>query len=445
MDMIKMEHKRVSVDALGRMSNDELKRHGYFASEQAELNFNLSPGMIALSSGRPGEDILRKSSLEIQKATHRRFTEELADDCDLLQYGSLQGDPTFRIQMAKFLTRRYQSPVHSDNILCNAGASQGLNFLSTHFFKKGDVVFVEDPTYFLALAAFQHDQQLNVVPVAKEDDGVDTEDLEKKLSEHLGDRQPDDTRPFRSLLYLIPCFHNPTGSCTSSEKMKSIIRMARKYDLLVVCDDVYNVLSWQPADEGSDRKYKCPARLFAFDNPSDPDFKGNVVSNGSVSKFLAPGLRLGWFEASDRIIDLMMKNQYLDSGGSFNHLTGGIVGTMLKMGIVDDHLDFVCNHFKTNVDVMTKVLKEELPPGVKFSTPEGGYFFWLELPKSVDVAKLSAVCREKYKVNFAPGRNFSSTPKFDHFIRLSFSYYPAEKLADGAKKICQAIKEVMGS
>lgn len=68
-----MEHKRVSVDALGRMSNDELKRHGYFASEQAELNFNLSPGMIALSSGRPGEDILRKSSLEIQKATHRRF------------------------------------------------------------------------------------------------------------------------------------------------------------------------------------------------------------------------------------------------------------------------------------------------------------------------------------------------------------------------------------
>lgn len=73
MDVIKMEHKRVSVDALGRMSNDELKRHGYFASEQAELNFNLSPGMIALSSGRPGEDILRKSSLEIQKATHRRF------------------------------------------------------------------------------------------------------------------------------------------------------------------------------------------------------------------------------------------------------------------------------------------------------------------------------------------------------------------------------------
>ncbi|XP_041481705.1 uncharacterized protein YER152C-like isoform X2 [Lytechinus variegatus] len=439
-----MGSRTVSLCALEQMSKTDLGNYEYFGSEVVERVHKFGPNRIGFDGGQPGDALLQRASQSLLKAAKCRLTEELADNCDLLQYGSLQGDPTYRIQMAKFLTRIYQSPVHSDNILCSAGASQGLNFLSTHFFKKGDLVFVEDPTYFLALTAFRHDQQLNVVAVAKEDDGIDTDDLEEKLSEHLGDRPAEDKRPFRSLLYLIPCFHNPTGSCTSIEKLKNIVKIARKYDLLVVCDDVYNMLSWQPADEGSPRKFKSPPRLFAYDNPADCDFKGNVVSNGSVSKFLAPGLRLGWIETSDRIIDLIMKNQYLDSGGSFNHLTGGIVGTMLKMGLVDTHLDYVCNHFKANVDAMAKIFREEMPPGVKFNTPEGGYFFWVELPKSVDITKLSTLCKEKYEINFAPGRNFSSNPKFEKCIRLSYSYYPKERLADGAKRLCQAVKEVIG-
>ncbi|XP_072176760.1 2-aminoadipate transaminase-like isoform X3 [Diadema setosum] len=375
----------------------------------------------------------------------QKFAEELAADCDLLQYGALQGEPTFRIQLAKFLTRRYGTPVHSDNLLCTAGASQGLGFVSSHFFNKGDVVFVEDPTYFLALASFRMDQQLKVVPVPKDEDGIDTAELEKKLREVIGDGSPQEGRPFSCMLYLVSTFHNPTSTCTSPERARKIIEIARRYNVLVICDDVYNLLSWQPADEGSGQQYQSPPRLLTYDNPEDADFKGHVVSNGSVSKFMGPGMRLGWIEASDRIVKMLLKNQLLDSGGSFNHFTSGIVGTLLKSGLLDNHLDDVIDMFKTSVNAIAAVLKDEMPTEVKYRVPQGGYFFWMELPKSVDVPKLYQLCQEKYKINFAQGKNFSVNPFFNHCIRIAFSHYAPDQLADGTRKLCQAVKEMMST
>ncbi|XP_072176759.1 2-aminoadipate transaminase-like isoform X2 [Diadema setosum] len=439
-----MEQSCVSLEVLEKMPASELAQHGYFFSQQKEMEYHKG-NITAFASGRPGSKILHSVTKGLQEAISRRLAEELAADCDLLQYGALQGEPTFRIQLAKFLTRRYGTPVHSDNLLCTAGASQGLGFVSSHFFNKGDVVFVEDPTYFLALASFRMDQQLKVVPVPKDEDGIDTAELEKKLREVIGDGSPQEGRPFSCMLYLVSTFHNPTSTCTSPERARKIIEIARRYNVLVICDDVYNLLSWQPADEGSGQQYQSPPRLLTYDNPEDADFKGHVVSNGSVSKFMGPGMRLGWIEASDRIVKMLLKNQLLDSGGSFNHFTSGIVGTLLKSGLLDNHLDDVIDMFKTSVNAIAAVLKDEMPTEVKYRVPQGGYFFWMELPKSVDVPKLYQLCQEKYKINFAQGKNFSVNPFFNHCIRIAFSHYAPDQLADGTRKLCQAVKEMMST
>ena len=96
------------------------------------------------------------------------------------------------------------------------------------------------------------------------------------------------------MFYTIPTFHNPTGVVLSEDKSKRLIQMARKYDMIIVCDDVYNMLHY-----GKDSK--APKRLFAYDDPNDPDYKGNVVSNGSFSKILGPGYRVGWMEMCSRL------------------------------------------------------------------------------------------------------------------------------------------------
>lgn len=90
------------------------------------------------------------------------------------------------------------------------------------------------------------------------------------------------------------------------------MELARKHDALVLADDVYNVMSWIPASDGSSSFASPPQRLYAYDDKTDADYKGNVVSNGTFSKFMGPGLRLGWWEAPRRLhVALKQRQVYL--------------------------------------------------------------------------------------------------------------------------------------
>ena len=88
-------------------------------------------------------------------------------------------------------------------------------------------------------------------------------------------------------------------------RCQRIVELARQYDILVVSDDIYNVLSWMPTD--NNELGLAPPRLFSYDKKDDPDYKGNVISCGSFSKFMCPGVRLGWFETAPYLFDIMRK------------------------------------------------------------------------------------------------------------------------------------------
>lgn len=79
-----------------------------------------------------------------------------------------------------------------------------------------------------------------------------------------------------------------------SDRCEALITMARKLEMLVFCDDVYNLLAHRTEP-------KPPSRLFAYDRPGATQFGGHVISNGSFSKILAPGVRIGWLEVPPRI------------------------------------------------------------------------------------------------------------------------------------------------
>lgn len=160
------------------------------------------------------------------------------------------------------------------------------------------VVFVDEVTYMIALEAIREFPSLKIVPVKLNDDGVDINDLEEKVVKHKA--LPANGKMFYGCYYTIPTFHNPTGILFSDEICRALIKLARKHDLLIVCDDVYNMLFY---DDDS-----APKRLLEYDDENDSDFKGNVISNGTFSKILSPGVRVGWMECPPRITDVFKNN-----------------------------------------------------------------------------------------------------------------------------------------
>ncbi|XP_071948031.1 2-aminoadipate transaminase-like isoform X2 [Antedon mediterranea] len=363
--------------------------------------------------------------------------QEISGDADLLQYGSSLGDPDYRTNVAKFLSSHYQDSVDPESIFTTCGATIGLSILVSIFFNAGDVIFVEDPTFF-RVNQIVRGYGLTVVPIPLVDDGIEVEMLEKEVKgKRPLDFQPTDQRPFWACMYLMTVYHNPTGICYSKEKCKALIRLARDNNILIICDDVYNLLCFEKNGNAFKR---APPRLFQYDVKADDDYFGNVVSNGSFSKVLAPGLRLGWFEAPKVVINQLLLDGRIQGGGSMNHYTSGIVASSLNTDLFSDHLLMVRSRGKEKLDAILGVFRERCPEGVKFSIPTGGYFMWIELPGSVDIPELHECCLKNHNISFHHGVKCSVPGRCQNCIRICFMYYSAAELVTAATKLLEEIE-----
>ena len=218
-----------------------------------------------LGFGRPEDALLPIA--ELAKAAQHPAS---LDDRACLQYGPEQGSFTFRTSLAAFLTRHYGVTVSPEHLLSTAGMFHGLDLILAQFTSAGDTVFVEDPSYFLAFDVFK-DRRIRIVPIATDEHGLDIAALERQLS-----RQ----RP--AALYTIPVFHNPTGMTLPASRRQRLVQLARQHGFLIIADEVYHIL-------GDKARLPPPLSSFVADC---------VLSLGSFSKILGPGLRLGWIQCS---------------------------------------------------------------------------------------------------------------------------------------------------
>lgn len=173
--------------------------------------------------------------------------------------------------------------------MITTGATQGLHIIISTLVDFKGYIFVDDVTYMIALDAIKQFSTFNIIPVKLNEDGIDLCSFEKLLKEKQFKSK---NKEFWAMYYTIPTYHNPTGIIFSPHVCQSLIKLARQYDFLITCDDVYNILHYKDCT--------APKRLFAYDSTEDEDFKGNVISNGSFSKILGPGVRLGWLEMPKR-------------------------------------------------------------------------------------------------------------------------------------------------
>jgi 2-aminoadipate transaminase len=383
------------------------------ASGEANLNpisqisqFQLPPGFIDLGLGDPQFSLLPLELL--RRAAEERFSQ---NEPVFLQYGIEQGDGTFRQSLAAFLTRAYLNPVDPDSLFITNGASMGLHLICTFFTRPGDTVFVEEPTYFLALRIFA-DHQLNLVPICTDENGLVIEDLEEKLAE---------THP--KFLYVIPTYQNPSGHTLPADRRKRLVSLGQHHDFLIIADEVYHCLRYSG---------EAP-RPFAADAN-----KGNIISLGSFSKILAPGLRLGWMQSDASIIHRFTNSGLLDSGGGMNPFTSSIVRQALENGSLDKNIAKLTEIYSQRVSFMDAKLRQHIPQG-SFTRPEGGYFFWIRLPGRINTTELRQRA-EGFKVGFRPGTLFSSQNGMQDFLRLSFVFYEPDELEQGILRLKQTLE-----
>jgi DNA-binding transcriptional MocR family regulator len=275
--------------------------------------------------------------------------------------------------------------LYSDDLFPTCGASHGLYLLASQCFGPGDIVFVEELSFFLAVDMLSKDLKMKAVPVPMDKGGIKTKDLQQLIEKNLGKMNKDSGMPFRAMVYLIPVFHNPTGYCLQEERCSEVVRIAREYNLLVVCDDVYNLLSLSGVQH---------PRLYNYDKTSNPPSGGHIVSNGSFSKIFGPGVRMGWIEGPKVVLDKLRQSGYNWSGGGQNHYISGVVASVLQLGLQDQLIKEAREFYQKNARSLCQILEGQLPASVRFTKPQGGYFVWVELPTNVQAADVLDLCKK---------------------------------------------------
>lgn len=368
------------------------------------------PGVINLGLGQPSPRLLPLD--EIARAAQAQLSG--SGDPLVLQYGALLGDPEFRSSLARFLTDEYGHSVAAEQLMVTAGTSSALTFVSQTFARPGDTIVCEDPTYFLAAGVFAN-AGLNVRGVPIDEHGIDLDALARLLDDGL--------RP--AFVYVIPTFQNPTGACLDDARARTLVDLAQRHDFLIIADEPYSALRQTEARPGS---------LMRHDQS-----RARVLSLGSFSKLLGPGLRLGWAHAEPSLIERLSMHGALRSGGCVNPVIANIVQHTIDSGFLTTHVEQLRQVYRARTQALVAALHERLPDA-RFWTPTGGYFCWVDLGSYLGAGIDSdALLQRATDVRFIPGHRCAIERDLASFVRLSFSFYEANELVEGVDRLAQLL------
>jgi DNA-binding transcriptional MocR family regulator len=362
-------------------------------------------GTINFSVGQPSADLL---PLALLGTAGTRF---FADAEPLeLNYGQRQGGVRFRAALADFLGKSDGSPVDPDSLMLTGGISQALDFVCGRFMRPGDVVFVEEPSYPYSFQIFR-DHGLEIVGVPVDGAGMDMAQFESALAV----RRP-------KLVYTIPAFHNPTGQVLDRGRRERLIALSREHGFIIAADEVYQLLHHGTAP---------PPSFGAMGR------EGKVLSLGTFSKILAPGLRLGWIQTTPELMQTLLASGALVSGGNFNHFTSHVVRQLMESGELEAFVEGLRASYAERAEAMDAALRKHFDGIARWTKPGGGYFFWLELPEGADAGALEAAARAA-GTGFLPGTACSIGGGLRHCLRLSFAHYTVPEIHDGIARLRKA-------
>ncbi|MGD9990538.1 MAG: PLP-dependent aminotransferase family protein [Dehalococcoidia bacterium] len=314
------------------------------------------------------------------------------------------GLENLREGVARYLTSQFDLPTTLDQILITSGAQQAIWLTGQLYARHGDNVVLENPTYSGAIDAYRMiGARLSPVPVTA--DGFDIQALTSLLPA---------LRP--RVVFLSPTCHAPTGAVMPEEQRMALIDLVDEHQITTIEDQTMLPLLVDPV---------APPPLAALSGSAP------VLSVGSLSKIMWPGLRTGWVRAPLPVIEQLTRiKAATDLGGS---LVGQHIAARL-LGRAEEIRRLRCAQVAESLDVMCECLTRMLPDWT-WSRPAGGLSIWIRLPThgAVEFTQLALL----HGVKIVPGPSLSFDGSNDDYIRLQF-VQPPELVDLGVRRLAQA-------
>lgn len=359
---------------------------------------------ISFARGAPAPELIPADTLaDCAHEVARR------DGAKVFAYGTGGGYAPLR----EWVAERHHVPV--ERVVLTVGGLQGFVFYAAEqLIRRPGRVLVEAPSYDRPLKVLAR-EEVETIALPMDDEGLDLDALDAELR----------SRPEPpSFLYTIPTFQNPSGRTLSSERRARLVEIVRAHELAVLEDDPYGLVRFEGA---------APPSLFELEGGS------LVTYTSSFSKTVAPGVRTGYFvlptsEAAafeERAVSTYISPPFLPEA---------IVWEFVRRGEFEPNLERVREELRARRDAMLSALASSAPVGVTWSTPEGGYFVWLELP-GVDTSELARRAEED-GVAFIPGSGFfpPGSGAGSSAARLAFSYETPERIGEGIGRLLSLLR-----
>jgi 2-aminoadipate transaminase len=370
-----------------------------------------TPGIISMAGGMP--DAEHFPYAEVQRIINSWDSRKKAF---AFQYGPTGGYPPL-VEQIKAYVAGGGVDLEGQAILPTTGAQQAIQLVTRVLTDPGDTVLVELPSFIGALAAFAG-YGVTAAGVEMDGHGLVPSALEKKYRElaALG-KTP-------KFLYTNPTFQNPSGITMSQARRDEIYALAGSLDLPVIEDDPYFELYF----EGDPEDYR---------NLKSRDTEDRVILLNTFSKILSPGIRLGWMVGPEKVVARceVAKQSEDACSSSFSQV---VAADYMEAGLVEAYTTRMRGIYAAKCRLMLDMLELEMPEGVSWSRPAGGFFIWVSMPESMDSEALLVECL-KHKVAFVTGAPFHADGKGANKLRLAFSNSSAEEITEGIRRLASVL------
>ena len=320
-----------------------------------------------------------------------------------LQYGLTNGEMDLRESIAA-----HHGAVEATQVVVTTGSQQGLDLIARVLVEPGDVIVCGDPDYLGALQAFRS-SGAQVVAVPIDSDGIRVDALEGVIAGGVAPKA----------VYIVPHFHNPTGASLSMLRRAALAQLAGRRGFLVIEDDPYRDLHFDVT----------PLPL------GEPP--PNVVHLGSVSKTLAPGLRVGWMVGPDWLLGaVQIAKQSADLHTST--LSQALARRAMVAAWYEEHVADLRRHYRRKRDAFVEALDSHFGDAIDFEIPSGGMFVWGRLRSGLDTQALLPGALDQ-GVAYVPGAAFAVEADLSSHVRLAFATVDVGEITEAVLRLRRSL------
>lgn len=369
----------------------------------------LPRGTLNLSNGAPDVRLVPF------KAIGRAYRRELAlRGARVLGYGDPEGHPALRSAIATMLSDTRGLALNAEHVLVTRGSQMALNLVARALVQPGDVVAVEQLGYRPAWEALRA-AGAKIVPVPVDSDGMDTARLERIVQQARV-----------RAVYVTPHHQYPTTVTLKASRRLALLALARRHGIAIIEDDY-------------DHEFHYDGRpILPLASSADG---GNVIYIGTLSKVLAPALRVGYIVAPTPLLEnIASLRSLLDIQGDLP--TEAAIAGLIEDGELQRHIARVRRVYAHRREVLIKSLRTTFGDGLEFTPAAGGMALWVRIRLRVDVETWAQRSVAK-GVFWYTGRRYAFDGRPKPFARFTFSWLNDHELAEGVKRMAAALPHKM--